>query len=42
MQHLIPFQTVTDSSEEFVFKGEEKMKNSENFVHVAQISFWEN
>ena len=32
MQDLILFQTVTDSSGEFVFKREEKMKNKENFI----------
>ena len=38
MQDLIPFQTVTDSSEEFVLKGEEKMKNKETFICVEELS----
>ena len=32
MQNLIRFQTATDSSGEFFFKGEEKVKNEENFI----------
>ena len=42
MQNWVLFQTVTDSSEELVFKGKEKMKNSEIFVHAVEVSFWEN
>ena len=42
MQHLILFQTVTVLSEEFVFKGEERMKNKDNFICAEDISFREN
>ena len=42
MQNLILFQTVTVSSDEFVFRGEEKMKNKDNFICAEEISFCEN
>ena len=42
MQNLILFQTVTDSSDEFVVEREEKMKNKDNFICAEEISFCEN
>ena len=42
MQNLICFETVTDSSGEFVFKREKKMKNKDNFICAEEISFCEN
>ena len=38
MQNLILFQTVALSSDEFVLKGEEKLKNKENFICAEEIS----
>ena len=42
MKNLIRFQTVTDSSGEFVVEREEKMKNKDNFICAEEISFPEN
>ena len=42
MENSILFQTVTDLSEEFVFKIEEKLKNKENFMCEEELSSWEN
>ena len=38
MQNLFLFQTVTDPSGEFVFKGEEKVRNKDNFIYGEALS----
>ena len=40
MQNLICFQTLTDSSREFVFKRERKIKNKDNCICAEEISFF--
>ena len=39
MDNLFFFQTVKDSSGEFVFKGEEEVKNKDNFIYGQALSF---